>query len=126
MKTYKLSPLLWFRHGLETSCFTHAFIKQLLRGLLLLRPFERILESGDIPSHGEGLKGFLVADPAAQPGPGQNWEVVDMSVSSLPVFLACLSLGCHFRISAICFSPVICVFQSELLTFVILGCEWPV
>lgn len=81
----------------------------------------------EIPnSHGEGVKGFLVVPPEAQPGPGQNWEAVDTGVSSLPLCLARLSLGHRFCASAIRSSPVIRVFQSELITFIILGCEWPV
>lgn len=48
-KDYKLSSLSWLRHGSEPPYFSHAFRKQLLWELLFLRPFGRILESGEIP-----------------------------------------------------------------------------
>lgn len=41
-------------------------------------------ESWNPQGHGEGVRDFPVAVPAAQPGPGQNGAVGDIGVSSLP------------------------------------------
>lgn len=82
-------------------------------------------ESWNPEGHGEGVRVFPAAAPAAQPGPGQNGAAGDIGVSSLPLFLAWPSLGYHFP-SLPSASQVICVFQSERVPLTIFGREGPV